>query len=1147
MRNGKSTKRRALQRGTHEDELETQERVVKGEGLGNGSYLDIDSESESEPTNADARLLDRVQGGGEATVSGYREGAIMHISLRNFVTYDSIELTPGPNMNMIIGPNGTGKSTIVCAIALGLGEKTVVLGRAKDIGEFVKHGHAQGSVEITLASQQGPVRIRRDIMREGNKSVWRVDGKVVSASEVQRTTRRLQVQVGSLCQFLPQDRVVEFSKLSAQELLRETQVAVGRDDLAALQTELAGWRSQERQLMDSAQRLAQDMAAAKRKNDVLERDVQRWQERQAAESQLRVLTALVPVARYTDAKAAHDRAKEARRQAHAAYQSVRGAAGPATDELETLEASVASSENTRRQLSEQRAGHEREARRLLARFDRLETAQGDLRAEARELKQRSQKRRDAIASMRQEVARLEEDFAATEAPPAEAEPEDARRRMAELRDRKMQSSNEIIQVQDEQKALVASGRRLAQQIAEHNEQLRALDDVEMQRREALRRFHEPSMRALEWVEANRHLFRQHVFRPICLEASVQDTRYAHLIETVVSVSTLRTFVTQCREDYETLTANAIDRMKLRIDVVCTARDLDSFRPRHPRDAIRKLGFDGYALDFIDAPRPVLAAICSRDSIEDTAVALGQVNSDEIEARNLLKEYIADGTRYVITRGRYGARALTVTTSRVKPRAALLGAGDSEETRAARARLTEEIAEWRDREQTNEAAMKKLGLRERRARDTHRQIEAQEEELRQAREQRNELQRAYERKKIHLESRQAHLASLVSEERRDGRSSTLQKQEQERIDAKMAENAAECAEVIEQIAQAAQSIADTLHELTVASLRGVQDAQRLGELRAEVDRHREAVEEARLAFEEASSRFTAAKQRAKDALEETRRLTEDMTDEERQAVRAAQEQRANMTSEELEIELSTCRQRLSMAANSGLSERVMQQHEERKRQLADMVSEQQRVEEELHRVRRRKLRARAQWEEPLAAIIAQVGDNFRTMFDSIECMGEVRLRRTGDGVASRQTAPEQEAPGADDEDYANWGVEIRVAFRKNEALQTLDNHRQSGGERAVSTILYLQALQSLVTAPFRVVDEINQGMDQRNERLVHRLIVDTACRPGSSQYFLITPKLLPDLRYHPLMKVLCIFNGEWQPESFNFNKYIANARQAPQAA
>ena len=53
---------------------------------------------------------------------------------------------------------------------------------------------------------------------------------------------------------------------------------------------------------------------------------------------------------------------------------------------------------------------------------------------------------------------------------------------------------------------------------------------------------------------------------------------------------------------------------------------------------------------------------------------------------------------------------------------------------------------------------------------------------------------------------------------------------------------------------------------------------------------------------------------------------------------------------------------------------------------------------------------------------------------------------------------------------------------------MDGSKQSGGERAVATVMYLMALQELTRAPFRVVDEINQGMDERNERLVFDQIV-----------------------------------------------------------
>lgn len=40
---------------------------------------------------------------------------------------------PGPNLNMIVGANGTGKSSIVCAICLGLAGKTTILGRGDKV------------------------------------------------------------------------------------------------------------------------------------------------------------------------------------------------------------------------------------------------------------------------------------------------------------------------------------------------------------------------------------------------------------------------------------------------------------------------------------------------------------------------------------------------------------------------------------------------------------------------------------------------------------------------------------------------------------------------------------------------------------------------------------------------------------------------------------------------------------------------------------------------------------------------------------------------------------------------------------------------------------------------------------------------------
>lgn len=163
------------------------------------------------------------------------------------------------------------------------------------------------------------------------------------------------------------------------------------------------------------------------------------------------------------------------------------------------------------------------------------------------------------------------------------------------------------------------------------------------------------------------------------------------------------------------------------------------------------------------------------------------------------------------------------------------------------------------------------------------------------------------------------------------------------------------------------------------------------------------------------------------------------------------------------------------------------------------------------------------------VINGLDKKFSEAFEKIGCVGEIKLN--------------------ENEEYKKWGLDIFVKFRDTEDLQLLTGTRQSGGERSVSTILYLMTLQGFSKAPFRVVDEINQGMDSNNERLIHAQLVDAASQEGTSQYFLITPKLLPDLKYNKKMKVLCIYNGEWQMleneqkiEKIDFRKYINRRKQ-----
>lgn len=65
-------------------------------------------------------------------------------------TYDDVECKPGPNLNVFIGTNGAGKSTVICGICLAVGGNPKVLGRSERMGDYIKHKRDEGYVELYM-------------------------------------------------------------------------------------------------------------------------------------------------------------------------------------------------------------------------------------------------------------------------------------------------------------------------------------------------------------------------------------------------------------------------------------------------------------------------------------------------------------------------------------------------------------------------------------------------------------------------------------------------------------------------------------------------------------------------------------------------------------------------------------------------------------------------------------------------------------------------------------------------------------------------------------------------------------------------------------------------------------------------------------
>ncbi|KAJ1922364.1 Structural maintenance of chromosomes protein 5 [Tieghemiomyces parasiticus] len=1046
-----------------------------------------------------------------STIGEFRPGSIVRVSLRQFVTYDACQFHPGPHLNMIIGPNGTGKSTIVCAIALGLGGNTSLLGRAKDISEFVKHGAERASIEIELKGFPGQrnVTVKRQIQRSSNSSTWKVDGRPATFKDVQTLVARFSVQVDNLCQFLPQDRVVAFAQMGPAELLRETQKAAGEAQLAEWHDTLIALRARQKVLTNALQTGTAEADNLAKRNTILERDVARFREREGILRQIQIIEARIPFARYAAAKEAFDATKEARRARHQAYKKLKKAQQPHEDRKQALDAEIQAAGRRKDRAAANRGTAGAEFETKMNEIEKLDAEANDQRNQLTALQHRDANRKKQMADLKREIEVLVQETAAGPPPGVGAPSEALTAETDAVNARLLELDRQLDDVRAQQNQIADLGRQAQGQIAAKHRELGALEDVRNQRLEQLRAFHADSYRAVLWLRENRARFTEHVFEPVCLEINLTDEMAGPMMETLIQSSTLKTFVCQTEHDYHLFTREVSDRQRLKVNVVMlTNRRLADFTAPLDADQMRDMGFERYALDLVDGPAPVLTALCDMDKLHATPISRGPVDNARVDGSRLLRQYVAQSTVFNIQYSRYGRRLPFVQTSPFRA-SRLLGRGTDLERKT---QLENELDELRRSLTGNEARVKRLDQETTALKADQRNLLRDKERLTEQRREASQRLREFKQKEIKLETRKQQLRDLRKAPDRDRATEAA-------IHSQLHRLAVRRGRCVLQSRDALRTNVETHCQYTQALLAHLQATHRWAEADRQLAAFDAELQAAGDAYQEAEAQFQAAKSEAVEQLSQAERARAGLDEATWTAV---QHYGQDLSLDDLEDALISERTKadLAHAGGSGANHAaVVQQYQARQAEIERLratLSEQQ---AELDAIATELTTVRNHWEPRIAEIVARISTNFSEAFDRIGCAGEVALARH--------------------DDFDRWGVEIRVKFREHEKLQTLTGQRQSGGERSVSTILYLMALQKLAVAPFRVVDEINQGMDPRNERMVHHQLVEAACETLSAQYFLITPKLLPNLEYHPRMKVLCIYNGEWQPEKFAISSYIRN--------
>lgn len=147
--------------------------------------MDSDSESgqEEEINNSDER-------------QDWVTGKIYMIHLENFLTHSEATVFPSAELNILIGPNGTGKSSIVAAIIIGMGGSTKILSEHNKLSDYVKNGTDRSKVTVTIYrdSHGNRARFCREFGRD-NKSTFTIDGRKCTEKHYLEEVNALNIQV----------------------------------------------------------------------------------------------------------------------------------------------------------------------------------------------------------------------------------------------------------------------------------------------------------------------------------------------------------------------------------------------------------------------------------------------------------------------------------------------------------------------------------------------------------------------------------------------------------------------------------------------------------------------------------------------------------------------------------------------------------------------------------------------------------------------------------------------------------------------------------------------------------------------------------------------------------------------------------------
>lgn len=183
------------------------------------------------------------------------------------------------------------------------------------------------------------------------------------------------------------------------------------------------------------------------------------------------------------------------------------------------------------------------------------------------------------------------------------------------------------ELQRQRGELVDEKNRIDSSAEEAKHEMDNLDSQSGRQESLVRSRFRDTWNAYQWVRENQDKFEQEVFGPVAVTCSVTDPKYADAVESLLQLNDFLAFTTQSKNDFRTLQRAFRENDFRDVSIKTCRTPLDSVRAPISNEELRRLGFDGWAMDFLSGPGPVIASLCMENGLNQTPIALRDVSEE----------------------------------------------------------------------------------------------------------------------------------------------------------------------------------------------------------------------------------------------------------------------------------------------------------------------------------------------------------------------------------------------------------------------------------------------------------------------------------------------------------------------------------------